>query len=410
MKKNLTLTALLAVACGAMAQTGGDPAQAETFVAGGMSYTALDPFDKFIADGITYMVLDSPDPTVEVAESLCDPYTGDIVVPQTVSHDGTDYTVVAIGHKAFAYEEGTGSYNKVTSVKLPATIKTISSKAFMGSNQLSEMELPDGIVEIGSLAFYNCSNLVIDKLPSSLTTLGSDAFNQCYSLTDSLTLPDGLEIVTSGAFPYCGMESLDTGDGVTVIESAAFYGCYLITSVTFGDRLESINTEAFSGCGGLEKVELPASCTYLGPQAFYACTGLKEVRVANPTPPEASQNTFNVDALTTPMPVYAQATLYVPRGSREAYAGHACWGQFENIVEADFTSSIAHAGADAAPKVSLAGLTLTISANGHYRVFAADGRAIAEGTAQGKATVQLPERGVYVVEAGGRAVKVAATR
>ena len=60
--------------------------------------------------------------------------------------------------------------------------------------------------------------------------------------------------------------------------------------------------------------------------------------------------------------------------------------------------------------MSLAGLTLTISANGHYRVFAADGRAIAEGTAQGKATVQLPERGVYVVEAGGRAVKVAATR
>ena len=166
----------------------------------------------------------------------------------------------------------------------------------------------------------------------------------------------------------------------------------------------------FQGCSGLEKIELPASCTYLGPQAFYACTGLKEVRVAATTPPEADPNTFDVNPLTTPMPVYAQATLYVPRGSREAYAGHACWGQFENIVEADFTSSIAHAGADAAPKVSLAGLTLTIAANGPYAVLAADGRAIAQGTACGQATVQLPCSGVYIVKAGGQAVKVAATR
>ena len=387
MKKTFTLTALLAVACGAMAQTGGGVAEAESFVAGDIRYSVTS------ADGRT----------VEVAKSEGDPYAGDIVVPQTVTHGGADYTVTAIGYRAFAS-------STVTSVELPATIGNICASAFQDCYQLAKMELPDGIETISDYAFAGCSNLEIDRLPASLTTLGYEAFEGCYCLADSLTLPDGLKEVPGYAFSYCGMESLDTGDGVTGIGTNAFRDCYSMASVTFGDRLESIDAWAFQGCSGLEKIELPASCTYLGPQAFYACTGLKEVRVANPTPPEASQNTFNVDALTTPMPVYAQATLYVPRGSREAYAGHACWGQFENIVEADFTSSIAHAGADAAPKVSLAGLTLTIAADGHFRVFAADGRAIAEGTAQGKATVQLPQRGVYVVEAGGRAVKVAATR
>lgn len=387
MKKTFTLTALLAVACGAMAQTGGGVAEAESFVAGDIRYSVTS------ADGRT----------VEVAKSEGDPYAGDIVVPQTVTHGGADYTVTAIGYRAFAS-------STVTSVELPATIGNICASAFQDCYQLAKMELPDGIETISDYAFAGCSNLEIDRLPASLTTLGYEAFEGCYCLADSLTLPDGLKEVPGYAFSYCGMESLDTGDGVTGIGTNAFRDCYSMASVTFGDRLESIDAWAFQGCSGLEKIELPASCTYLGPQAFYACTGLKEVWVANPTPPEASQNTFNVDALTTPMPVYAQATLYVPRGSREAYAGHACWGQFENIVEADFTSSIAHAGADAAPKVSLAGLTLTIAADGHFRVFAADGRAIAEGTAQGKATVQLPQRGVYVVEAGGRAVKVAATR
>ena len=393
MKKNFTLAALLAVACGAMAQTGGDVSQAETFV----------------AEGIRYTVTSADDRTVELAQSEGDPYAGDIVVPQTVAHGGHVYTVTAIGKQAFAPKEYDG-YGLVTSVELPATIKAIGDQAFYRCYDLGEMELPDGIETIGGSAFYGCANLVVGKLPASLATLGYEAFDGCYSLADSLTLPDGLKEVPGYAFSYCGMESLDTGEGVTAIGTSAFDGCYSMASVTFGDRLETIDSWAFRGCGGLEKVELPAACTYLGIMAFYECTGLKEVWVANPTPPEAQANTFDVNLLSTPTPIYSQATLYVPRGSREAYAAHACWGQFENIVEADFATSIAHAGADAAPTVSLAGLTLTISAHGHYGVFAADGRAIAEGTAQGKATVQLPGRGVYVVVAGGRAVKVAATR
>ena len=385
MKKTFTLTALLAVACGAMAQTGGGVAEAESFVAGDIRYSVTS------ADGRT----------VEVVQSEGDPYAGDIVVPQTVAHGGADYTVTAIGYMAFAS-------STVTSVELPATIGNICASAFQDCYHLTKMELPDGIETISDYAFAGCSNLEIDRLPASLTTLGYEAFEGCYCLADSLTLPDGLKEVPGDAFSYCGMESLDTGDGVTGIGTNAFRDCYSMASVTFGDRLESIDAWAFQDCSGLEKIELPASCTYLGPQAFYGCTGLKEVRVAATTPPEADLSTFGVNSLTTPTPIYSQATLYVPRGSREAFAAHDCWGLFENIVEADFASSIAHA--DAAPAASLAGLTLTIAAHGDYGVFAADGRAIARGKAQGKATVQLPRSGVYVVRAGGHTVKVAAGR
>ncbi len=393
MKKTFTLTALLAVACGAMAQTGGDAAGDGVFVTGGITYAVVDPQNH----------------TVEVAQSEGDTYAGDVVVPQTVTHGGTSYTVAGIGYLAFAPKTA-NEYGLVTSVELPATIKYIGNQAFYRCYELGEMELPDGIVDIGYGAFSGCSNLVIDKLPASLTSLGNAAFDGCYSLADNLVLPAGLKEVPTSAFVYCGIESLDTGEGVTAIGSNAFKDCYTMTSVTFGDKLTTIDSWAFQNCSGLEKIELPAACTYLGSQAFYGCTGLKEVRVAATTPPEIDPSTFGVNSLTTPTPIYSQATLYVPRGSRAAYEANACWSQFEKIVEVDFATSIAHAGAGDAPSVSLAGLTLTIAANGPYAVLAADGRAIAQGTACGQATVQLPCSGVYIVKAGGQAVKVAATR
>lgn len=393
MKKTFTLTALLAVACGAMAQTGGDAAGDGVFVTGGITYAVVDPQNH----------------TVEVAQSEGDTYAGDVVVPQTVAHGGTTYTVAGIGYMAFAPKTA-NEYGLVTSVELPATIKAIGNQAFHRCNKLERVELPDGIVEIGEGAFSGCSNLVIDHLPASLTSLGNAAFYGCYSLADNLVLPDGLKEVPTRAFIYCGIESLDTGEGVTAIGSNAFEDCYTMTSVTFGGNLTTIDSWAFQNCSGLEKVELPAACTYLGQQAFYGCTGLKEVRVAATTPPEIEPNTFDVNIMTATTPIYSQATLYVPRGSRSAYEANACWNQFENIVEADFATSVGSAMAASEPAVSLAGLTLTIAAHGPYSVFAADGRALAEGTAQGKATVQLPCSGVYIVKAGGQAVKVAAAR
>lgn len=44
----------------------------------------------------------------------------------------------------------------------------------------------------------------------------------------------------------------------------------------------------------------------------------------NPNPPAILEDTFSV---------YADATLYVPIGSKEAYQNHSIWGKFGTIIE-----------------------------------------------------------------------------
>ena len=55
-------------------------------------------------------------------------YRGDIVIPQTLTYQGENYTVTAIGDNAFS------SCDSLTSISFPSTIKTIGKNAFWGCN------------------------------------------------------------------------------------------------------------------------------------------------------------------------------------------------------------------------------------------------------------------------------------
>ena len=67
-------------------------------IAGGTVASAYD----FEEGGIFYTV-NSNGTTLTVACNTESPYSGDVVIPNFVSHDGTTYTVTAIGEYAFLY-------------------------------------------------------------------------------------------------------------------------------------------------------------------------------------------------------------------------------------------------------------------------------------------------------------------
>ena len=74
-----------------------------------------------LVDGIYYN-LNGSDNTAGVTSGT--EYSGDIVIPASISVDGVDYSVTAIGVDAFKYCSG------LTSIEIPNSVTSIESASF----------------------------------------------------------------------------------------------------------------------------------------------------------------------------------------------------------------------------------------------------------------------------------------
>ena len=229
---------------------------------------------------------------------------GDLVIPPSVTYDGTTYSVTTIGGRAFYGCSG------LTSVTIPNSVTTINYSAFSRCSGLTSVTIPNSVTTIGEGAFYGCSGLTSVTIPNSVTTIGSSAFEGCTGLT-SVTIPNS----------------------VTTINYAAFYGCSSLTSVTLGKSVTTIGTGAFYGCSSLTSVTIPKSVTTIGTGAFYGCTGLTSIKskVLNPDKVSMYSSVFyEVDK--------SNCTLYVPQSTKGVYQATPQWSAFVNIVEVPFAS------------------------------------------------------------------------
>ena len=237
---------------------------------------------------------------------------------------------------------------------------------YINGELVTNLVIPDGVTSIGSYAFFSCRSLTSIEIPNSVTSIGSDAFRGCDGLT-SITIPNSVTSIGNRAFAYCdGLTNVTIGNSVTSIGWGAFYGCTGLTSVhisdlsawcniEFGrndanpfyyaknlylngelltdlvipDGVTKIKSWVFYNCSGLTSVTIPNSVTSIEDYAFYDCSGLKEIYVKATTPPTAGYYMFTN--------IYTTATLYVPVGSKDAYAAANGWSEFYNIVEMEFT-------------------------------------------------------------------------
>ena len=105
----------------------------------------------------------------------------DVVVPDTVVVNGTEYKVTSVSSKAFKNNK------KVEQVTVGANVRKIGSGAFTGCKNLKSVELPEGITTIENKAFYNCTDLKSVTIPAKVTKIGSKAFYGCKNLS-SITI------------------------------------------------------------------------------------------------------------------------------------------------------------------------------------------------------------------------------
>ena len=254
-------------------------------------------------------------------------YSGSVVIPPSVTYDGTTYSVTSIGNSAF------NECSALTSVTIPNSITSIAN------------------------SFQFCTSLTSITIPNSVTSIGAFAFNYCTKLT-SVTIGNGVTSIEQGAFQGClSLTSITIPNSVTSIEEYAFHGCSALTSInvdsnnpnyssvdgvlfnkdkttlvaypggkqgayTIPNSVTSIEEYAFRVCSSITSVTIPNSVTSIGYEAFLGCDKLVDIYCYATTPPVTKgEDTFS----------QYNAFLYVPCESTQAYMVDAVWGKFKFI-------------------------------------------------------------------------------
>ena len=257
--------------------------------------------------------------------------SGNLVIPSTITRNGTTYSVTSIGEYAFKNCSG------LTSVTIPNSVTSIGDRAFIACSGLMSVIIPNSITSIGENAFIGCDGLTSINVAWGNTHYSSidgvlynhvqDTLIRCPGTKTSVTIPNSVTSIGEGAFGGCsGLTSITIPTGVTSIGKGAFGLCRGLTSVTIPNSVTSIGIEAFYWCRNLTSVTIGSGVTSIDMRAFLGCPALTSVRCLAVTPPSIDNTSF--------YNVPSTCTLTVPCGSIGAYAGSA-WNEYfaERISE-----------------------------------------------------------------------------
>ena len=244
--------------------------------------------------GIYYRMEDG-EAVVVNKDSRFNSYSGEVVIPEQITVDGSTIEVTKIGNSAFR------NCHDLVSVTIPNSVKVIGNSAFLYCTSLSQVEMSNQVTVIGPNAFANCASLTSITLPSTVTEiqtsafeccdnlvtvktsspslfLGHFAFMQCYKLRN-ITFGNGNLNIDKYAFYSCtSLSKLTFGDGETYIGEWAFYNCSSLISVIFGDGPKTIDYAAFAYSDKLSRLTFGTGELSFGSYGFYG-TALTNVNI-----------------------------------------------------------------------------------------------------------------------------------
>lgn len=250
----------------------------------------------FTYQGLVYTVVDATEHTCELADAnwKLDPLPyGNIVIPEKVMNDGEEYTVVA-AQMAF------NANRAITSVTFPESVKTLGMWCLNAAESCTTI-IANGVTTIEESAIQNCAALT-DLQIANVKTIDGYGISDCYALRE-LVLPSTLTNPKNGAIMnLTGLKKVTLGAGVADWTAAGVFShCDNIEEVIFTEDVTKVAQNIFSGMGEVRSVTCKAT-----------------------TPPEIPAGLFKSN-------VYAQAGLFVPAASVDAYKNDAVWSKFTDI-------------------------------------------------------------------------------
>ena len=254
--------------------------------------------------GIYYNLNSWSDVKTAEVTSNPDKYSGDIVIPSTVTYNDVTYSVTFISDCAFQDCSG------LTSVTIPESVTCIGDRAFSGCSALTSVTIGKGVTRIDGDAFRDCNTLSAVHISDLAAWCSIDFAYYRYSEFTSNPLVKAGHLFLNDK----EITNLVIPDGVTEIKACAFQGCSAITFVTIPSSVTTIGYNAFYGCdltgvqvsdvgawckistntnplsiaqhlfvNGEEVVDLviPEGTTSIGSFSFSDCKSIKSVKIPN---------------------------------------------------------------------------------------------------------------------------------
>lgn len=276
--------------------------------------------------------------------------TGKLEIPPTVD---------SIGDYAFY------SYNKITSLIIPNSVKTIGKYAF-SNTAVDSITLGNAVNSISEYAFSGTPSQYI-YLPASVRKVAGSAFsgylmgfkvaedNPNFCAVDGILYSHSKDTLI--AYPNARKGTFTIPEGATTIGEDAFCAT-LLDSVIIANSVSNIGEEAFSYSNSLKMLFLPA-VKHIAKDAFSRNSLLLTIYCMETTPAECEDNPFNTNVV-----------LWVPAESVNTYKNATYWNNFPIYSMRNFLNSIKDAT-----------ITTSDSKNGVY--YDLQGRRINKPTTKG---------------------------
>ena len=79
-----------------------------------------------------------------------DEYSGDVVIPETVTYNGITYSVTTLGRYCFS------GCRSLTSITIPNSVTSLGDGCFSGCSSLTAITIPNSVTSLGAWCFSFC--------------------------------------------------------------------------------------------------------------------------------------------------------------------------------------------------------------------------------------------------------------